>query len=344
MIGTVDAPSAPPAARGQPAHYDSLVGESPEHKAAVEACAQLAHRGVRDVLLVGPPGSGKAHTARCMHNAGPRSAEAFLTIDCGALATAALEADFFGRVSGHPHRNALGREGLIQLAGAGTLFLRRVDLLPAEFQPRILGVLRDRVARPHGGDETFPVRCAFTASAGPALSEMVSEGRFDRALFEHLAVSLQVIPSLRERRSDIEVLARHFLHEASAELGDNGPPRGFTPQAVERMLKHRWPGNVRELRRAVQAAAEASTELEIGVAALKLKRDVSPRRSSAAQIHIPAGTGKTLAAIEAEAIEITLRQTGGNKSAAARVLGVSRPRLQRKIEKYGLESKPGSAP
>jgi DNA-binding NtrC family response regulator len=316
-----------------PGPYASLAGASSEHTRAVESCAELIDSGVRDVLLVGPPGSGKAHIARCMHNGGPRAAEAFLTIDCGALSAPALEADLFGRLPGGADGSRFAREGLIQLAGAGTVFLRRVDLLPFEFQPRLLGVLRDRVARHGGGSESFEVRCAFTASAGPGLTEMVEEGRFDRTLYEYLAVSLQQIPSLVER-GDAPFLAAHFLDELASEVGGEEVPHGFSQEALDRLRKHKWPGNIRELRRAVRDAAVSSSSAEIDSADLRLKRHTgTPRRTTASQIHIPAGSGKTLEAIEAEAIEITLRQTGGNKSAAARILGVSRPRLQRKLDK-----------
>lgn len=316
--------------------FGTLLGESREHLEAVAACERLVASGARDVLLVGPPGSGKAHIARCMHNASPRAPEAFLTVDCGALSATALEADLFGRAAGMG--SPYGREGLVQLAGAGTIFLRRIDLLPAELQPRILDVLRNRVARRLGSQASFDVRCAFTISAGPALMGMVDTGRFDRALYAHLARNAETLPSLRERRGDIEVLALHFLDEVSREIGYPRPTRALAAETLARLAKHKWPGNVRELRRAIRDAATRTSEPVIEANDLKLKRDAIGRRPTSGQIHIPAGTGKSLADIEAEAVAITLKQTAGNKSAAARMLGISRPRLQRKIELYGLDS------
>jgi DNA-binding NtrC family response regulator len=330
-IPTVDTREADP--------FRHLVGESAAHVQTVQACRKQALMGLRDVLLLGEPGTGKARFARAMHDASPRAGEAFLQLDCSGLSAEALEVELFGRAPGAVVDAPRSKMGLLELAGSGTLFLRRVDLLPPVLQPLLLHAVEHRLARPVGGREAYDVRCAVVTSASPAIQEGVANGRFRADLFEALSASMVKMAPLRERPTDIEGIATHFIAETSRSEGL--VPKPVSPEALNKLIQHTWPGNVRELRHTVRTAVLQSAGHAILPSDLRIRghgRSASTAPAAAGrgwEIKIPP-EGRSMEEIEEEAVRLTLEITRWNKSAAARILGISRPTLARKIDKYDL--------
>ena len=201
--------------------------------------------------------------------------------------------------------------------------------MPLSLQPKILRVLESRRVRLLGGTEEVEIRCRLMAAANPLLEQAVASGAFREDLFYRLNVFTISLPPLRERKEDIALIARQILAESVSE---HGRVKVLSPAALEALYTHRWPGNVRELRNVIERAAILSGEdRTIRPEHLLIqRRSASSASDSVGEIRIPR-TGKTLAVVEREAIQIALRLTNGNRSAAARMLGISRPRLARKI-------------
>lgn len=317
--------------------FQSVVGRSPALLEAVELARKVAARRVTTVLLVGETGTGKELFARGIHYAGPTPGEPFVAMNCAAIPESLLESELFGYERG-AFTGALARKrGLLELAGAGTLFLDEVSELPPNLQPKLLRVLEERRVRRLGGFEEIEIGCRIVAGSNEPLEDAVASGRFREDLFYRLNVLRVVLPPLRERDGDVELLARHFLAQLAQEQGLQ--PKTLTPEALARLEAHTWPGNVRELKNVIEQAALLSDGDEIRAQDIRLqdRRALPSPGAPAAEIRIPA-TGKSLEQIEAEAIAVTLRMARGNRSATARILGISRPTLLRKIRRYGLDS------
>jgi transcriptional regulator with PAS, ATPase and Fis domain len=308
--------------------FQNIVGRS---EAITEALA-LAHR-VADspkttVLLLGETGSGKELFARGIHYAGPNSEQPFVAVNCAAIPETLLESELFGHERGAFTDARKRKSGLFELAGTGTLFLDEIHHLPISLQPKLLRVLESRRVRLLGGTDEVEIRCRLVAAANPLLEQAVSSGAFREDLFYRLNVFTITLPPLRERQDDIVLIARQCLAESVKE---HGYVKVLSPSSLDALRAHRWPGNVRELRNVIERAAILSgDERTVRPEHLLILRRTSAGADSVGEIRIPR-TGKTLAAVEREAIQIALRLTGGNRSAAARMLGISRPRLARKI-------------
>jgi transcriptional regulator with PAS, ATPase and Fis domain len=272
---------------------------------------------------------GKELFARGIHYAGPNSEQPFVAVNCAAIPETLLESELFGHERGAFTDARKRKSGLFELAGTGTLFLDEVHHLPTSLQPKLLRVLESRRVRLLGGADEVEIRCRVMATANPLLEQAVATGAFREDLFYRLNVFTITIPPLRERLEDIALIARQCLAESVSE---HGRVKVLSPAALEALYSHRWPGNVRELRNVIERAAILSgDDRTIRPEHLLIQRRTAANAlDSIGEIRIPR-TGKTLAAVEREAVEIALRLTGGNRSAAARMLGISRPRLARKL-------------
>ena len=318
--------------------FDSLVGRSPALRRAIDHARMVAESPRTTVLLIGDTGTGKELFARGIHYAGASSAAPFVAVNCAAIPESLLEGELFGHEKGAFTGAHARKQGLFELAGEGTLFLDEIHHMPMALQPKLLRALESRLVRPLGGHRETPVRCRIIAATNTTLEESVARAEFRPDLFYRLNVFRVDIPALRDRGDDIALLATQFLREVAAEQGRG--PKLLAPDALDALRAHSWPGNVRELRNVVERAAILSGA-DGAVRARHLMMQLPALRPISSDDVIGqivlARSGMTLAEIEAEAVRLTLEHTRGNRSAAARMLGISRPTLARIL-------RPASAP
>ena len=312
------------------AGFDALIGRSPALRRAIDHARLVAQSARTTVLLIGETGTGKELFARGILYAGASSAAPVVAVNCAAIPESLLEGELFGHEKGAYTGAHARKQGLFELAGDGTLFLDEIHHMPMGLQPKLLRALEARVVRPLGGHREAPVRCRIVAATNTSLEQSVARAEFRPDLFYRLNVFRVDIPALRDRGDDIAVLATQFLHEMAAEQGRG--PKLLSPDAIDALRAHSWPGNVRELRNAVERAAILSGS-DGAVRARHLMVQLPAMRGASSDDSIGeivlGKAGSTLAEIEAEAVRLTLAHTRGNRSAAARMLGISRPTLAR---------------
>jgi transcriptional regulator with PAS, ATPase and Fis domain len=316
--------------------FRTVIGKSPALRDAVDTALRIARRPSSTVLVVGETGTGKELFARGIHYAGPSPEAPFVAVNCAAIPGTLLESELFGHERGAFTDAKQKKQGLLELARTGTLFLDEVAELPHDLQPKLLRALEERRVRRIGGYEEIEVRCRVVAATNLSLEESVAEGRFREDLFYRLNVLRVTLPPLRDRHGDVAVLARHFLDELEEDQGLS--PVRLSPDALRALEAHPWPGNVRELKNVLERAALLCNEGVIQLSDLTLgRRRQAPGTppEGHGSITIPP-EGRSLASVEGEAIRLTLCLTGWNRSAAARILDISRPTLARKILLYGL--------
>jgi two-component system NtrC family response regulator len=311
--------------------FQIIVGESPVLREAVSLAERVAGTRRTTVLLIGETGTGKELFARGIHYAGASANEPFVAINCAAIPENLLESELFGHERGAFTGAQTRKQGLLELAGSGTLFLDEVHHLPRQLQPKLLRALESRQVRRLGGLDELPIDCRIIAASSPMLEQVVGTGEFREDLYYRLNVFSIALPPLRERLDDVEIIARHFLAEETREYQR---PKRFSDDAIAALRQHRWPGNVRELKNVVERAAILSAESEV-VRAEHLMIQRRTTRNAApedviGEIRI-SRQGKLLEEIEREAVALTLRITNGNQAAAARLLGISRPTLAKKM-------------
>ena len=312
--------------------FRSIVGRSPELLAAIDLARRVAESRRTTVLILGETGTGKELIARGVHGAGADSSEPFVAVNCAAIPLALLESELFGYEPGAFTGAELSKPGLVELAGDGTLFLDEIHQLPAALQPKLLRLLESRTYRRLGGHEELPVRCRIVTAANVALEDQVAAGDFREDLYYRLAVFTVPLPALRARPRDIDVIARHFLTQAAGT--QRRAPKVLSAEAANALRSHGWPGNVRELKNVMERAFimsgdEITIRLEHITIQHRINRPMTVANPDAVgEITIPR-TGKTLSEVEREAALLTMQLTGNNQSAAAKLLGISRPTLAR---------------
>ena len=301
--------------------FDAILGHSPALMSTLEQAKRVArHRDVT-VLIGGETGTGKELLARALHYESPRAAEPFVEINCAAIPATLLESELFGHEKGAFTGAVQARAGLFEMAHGGTLFLDEIGALPLELQPKLLRALESRTIRRVGGQDSRHVDVRLVAATHLELRAAVARGEFREDLFYRLNVIELTLPPLRDRGSDAETLAEVFVQRLASRYGIPVPP--LSPELRAEVRSRRWPGNVRELRNAIERALVLSPP---GT----LRADELPRESAEA----PPGNGElpfpaTIGAIVQAAARAMLERTAGNRSEAARRLGISRPRLLR---------------
>lgn len=316
----------------------ALVGNSPVLGAVQQQIARAAPSRAT-VLIRGESGVGKELVARAMHFASPRKKGPFVCLNCAALSETLLESELFGHEKG-AFTGATDRKiGKFEAAHQGTLMLDEIGEMSPAIQAKFLRVLEGHPFERVGGSQPIKVDVRVVAATNRDLEKAVAEGSFRRDLYFRLHVLEVSVPPLRKRGDDIIELANHFLDRFNAETGRK--LRGFSPEAIQRMLQYRWPGNVRELKNVVERAVVLARSEFIDSEDLYLSNLATASESG--EIPVPKSTFEPLSLddVEKRHILATLRATGWNKSRASSILGVERSTLDRKIRRYDLKPPAG---
>jgi len=310
--------------------FSTMIGDSPTLRETLNKAERLLAHSDVTVLIGGETGTGKELLARAIHDGGPRGEGPFVAVNCTAIPANLLESELFGHEKGAFTDAHQAKPGLFEEAHCGTLLLDEVGHLPLELQGKLLRVLEEKRIRRVGGTDTRDVDVRILAATHVDLREAAERGEFRQDLFYRLNVVSLNLPPLRERGTDIELLADHFIHQLADRYGL--PTPRLTPDIATALRSHNWPGNIRELRHALERALLLSEPGRIEPT--ELIQSHKPRRSEAqAGIPFPA----TLKEITRAAADRAVEVSGGNKSRAARMLGISRSRLQRLLDDEGAE-------
>jgi transcriptional regulator with PAS, ATPase and Fis domain len=319
--------------------FDAFIGASSVVKQAIAMAKRLAASPMRCVLITGEAGTGKELLARCIHNTSQNASAPFVSIGCSAMPSGLVEVELFGQ-EGDGNGTAAKR-GVLELVGQGTVFIKDIPDLAPSLQSQLLRVIEAGHVRRLGALEEMPIQCRIVVSTKQKLEERVAAGTFSAELLARLSMMRIDLPPLREREDDARLIADHLLGEIARSYG--GPRKHLAIDAAEVLRGHRWPGNIRELRYVLERAITLSDSGLITAAHMLIQQRRALSASSPAgtytEIRVP-HAGKRLRDIEREALEITLQITNFNQSAAARLLGISRPTLARKLRTYGLMNEP----
>jgi DNA-binding NtrC family response regulator len=305
----------------------TMLGRSPKFLETIRLAERVATSEL-PVLITGETGTGKELMARLVHEQSPRAAKPFVAVNCGALNEGLLESTLFGHAKGAFTSAVNERNGLFVQADGGTLFLDEIGDMPPRMQVELLRVLETGEVMPVGKDTTVRVNVRLVSATHHDLDELRAEGAFRDDLYWRIRGSELPLPPLRERPSDIPLLAAHFL-EQCASLSPDGRAKRMSEEAASRLSEHDWPGNLRELKhRMQQATVLAGARAEVVVEDLGL--EVSAPRPVKATLQ------EKVEALERREIEATLAQHHGNRSRTAETLGLSRQGLLNKMSRYGL--------
>jgi DNA-binding NtrC family response regulator len=301
-------------------HFDGILGESPALHAALDRAARVIPRPTVTVLITGETGTGKELLARAIHYNGPRRDAPFVDVNCAAIPEQLLESELFGHEKG-AFTGAVGsKPGLMQLADGGTLFLDEIGHLALPLQGKILRALEDRVIRRVGGTRAIPFDVRLIAATHVDLAKAVRRGEFREDLYYRLNVVPIELPALRARHDDVITIAKYFLARFSREY--DTAPLSLPATTLRALRERRWTGNVRELRNVIERAVLLATGPSLEPDDVAEPPQVEHSNGA---LPFPA----TLADLNRSAVARMLELCGGNKTEAARRLGISRPRLHR---------------
>ncbi len=306
-----------------------LVGSSPAMLEVYKLVARVSS-GKSTVLLEGESGTGKELVARAVHAYSPRRDRPFVPVNCAALSEMLLESELFGHDKGAFTGAVAAKPGLFETANQGTIFLDEIGDIGSALQVKLLRVIQEQEVRHVGGTASIKVDVRIIAATNRNLAQMVKDGKFREDLFYRLNVVRIVLPPLRDRREDIPMLAHHFLQKVSA--ANNQPVRGFVPETMARLERYHWPGNVRELENII----ERTVSLAPGPLIMP---DDLPETVRQVNAVLPRSDEGLLSLDEVEKRHLTrvLRETGGNKVRAAKILGIDRRTLYRMAERFRID-------
>jgi DNA-binding NtrC family response regulator len=346
MRSPVDLDASPDHSRGE-----AIVGKSPAMQVVYKAIGRVSATDAT-VLIRGESGSGKELVARALYQHSTRSQKPFLVINCVAIPDTLLESELFGYEKGSFTGAAHRRLGKIEQAGGGTVFLDEIGDMPVNLQAKILRLLQERSIERLGGRETIPVDVRIIAATNRDLENLISSGHFREDLYYRLKVITIQLPPLRERSADIPLLTHYFMARFSAELGIDNP--GINREAVSMLVSSPWPGNVRELANTLQKALIFNRGAPLSLSDIA---QATGGDSASNPLAEPTGEDGMRAWIRSLLLQggaenrfescmdhfgallvgEALRLTGGNRSQAAKLLGMSRPTIHAKIDRYKLK-------
>jgi two-component system response regulator HydG len=308
--------------------FGGLIGMSPRMERVYKMIEKVSQRD-HPVLILGESGTGKELVARSIHYLGTRKDKPFVPVECSALVPTLVESELFGYTRGAFTGAMQAKQGLMESANGGTLFLDEIGEMSLEMQAKLLRALQQREIKPVGSTERRSINVRILAATNRDLELAIKNGAFRQDLYFRLNVVQIKLPPLRERKSDIPLLVTTFLEKFS---GDTDTAREMTEDAMRRLMAYDWPGNVRELENAIERAVALGSGPFVSVHDLPSNLQYpTTERAPAKEEMLP------LEELERRAILSTLRQTGGDKQAAARALGIGKTTLYRKLKQYQIE-------
>jgi transcriptional regulator with GAF, ATPase, and Fis domain len=320
--------------------FDRIIGRSPTLRDALSLATKVAPTETT-VLITGESGTGKEIVARAIHHESARADGPFIAVNCAALPEALLESELFGYERGAFTGAERQKPGRFELAAGGTLFLDEVGELTPSVQAKLLRVLQEREFQRVGGTATLRADVRLIAATNRDLEQALTTGRVREDLFYRLNVFTVRLPPLRERGDDVLLLADHFVRTLGARMGKGEP--GLSRDARDALLAHTWPGNIRELQNAVERALIVSDGGLIAASQLGITPRSETPAASASAVRVPDGpassppAGASLAEWERKLVADALAKARGNKSRAAKALGLSRAQLYTRLKRLGLE-------
>jgi len=311
--------------------FGSIIGRAPEMERLYRIISKAAH-STHPVLILGESGTGKELVARSIHFSGPYKEKPFIPVDCGSLVPTLIESELFGYVKGAFTGAAHAKEGLLAIAEGGTVLLDEVGELPTDLQAKLLRAIQEKEIRPVGSTKRVPINVRILAATNRDLEQAVAQGTFRRDLYFRLNVLSLRVPPLRERRQDIPLLIAHFLDRLCRSTGQE---RTLTDEAMKLILAYDWPGNVRDLENCLERAWALTSGPLLHVS------DLPPALQGMPSHVAEAGNGLPkiipMAELEKQTILSTIEQVNGDKLAAARLLGIGKTTLYRKLKEYSSQ-------
>jgi DNA-binding NtrC family response regulator len=315
------------------AEYFNIIGSAKPMQTIYETIESVA-KSDANVLIVGESGTGKELIANAIHYNSLRARKPFIKVNCAALPKELIESELFGHTKGAFTGAHADKEGLVQHAAGGSLMLDEIAEMPVELQPKLLRVLQERSYRKIGSEKTYAVDFRLISSTNRPPADAIRDGLLRDDLFYRISTITIHVPPLRDRSEDIQLLTEHFLHmyaqKYDRQIG------GVSQAAYQRLFSHAWPGNVRELQNVIERAVLLAKGNRVEPVDLPFDNGSLPEGSTA-ETGWDVPPNMTLEDIERLVIEKTLQRTGGNKQAAANLLGIYRPRLYSKIRKYNID-------
>jgi DNA-binding NtrC family response regulator len=315
---------------------DEIVGESEKMQELLRNMARILHRGVIQVLITGETGSGKSLIARALHTHGNRKDKPFIAVNCGAIPETLIESELFGHEKGAFTDAAQQKKGLFEVANEGVLFLDEIGDLPVQTQGKLLQVLEEREIRRIGATRNIKVDVCVIAATNKDLIQAVRDGAFRDDLYFRLNVIPLHVPPLREHPEDIPLLVNFLIQKFSNEYAE-ALPKQVTPQALSVLRRYQWPGNIRQLENYLRRIFVLSENDGIDMDELPPEILDTSLPTTDVEFDIPE-EGVSLDEIIKEYVCSALTKSNGTQIQAAKLLGISRRKLQHRMQKYGLQS------